>query len=180
MKERNNRDIFGRARREACLDLIHATDGMASNADLEQAARIAQQKVIEKVGNGSEKRFVYYALHSGMVKSVRIPDSIEGALGDVYDKIDGWVTLNPEFGLPELPYQVKSSRRDAKLFKEGDPNTKIKPDSGFTRLHGLMIVINSGPSVKQAGFRRQLEEEIQRIKPILKAHPSYANFRNLK
>jgi len=166
---RNERDRFGVARREAILDELTVTGGKASNKDLDQAARKAELAAIEKVGIESESRFDSFSARFRTISSVRPPTPEE----DTYRKIDRWVTFKEELSLPEWPVQIKSSYRDARLFKFGDPNTNKKPDPGFISLHGLIIVINCGPSVKYKSFRRQAYQEITRIKSILDTNPSF-------
>jgi hypothetical protein len=170
--ENRDRDVFGRARRDAILDKIHETGGTATSDVLDEAARIAQNRAIEKMGEESERRFVAYARQTDTVKSVRNASPED----DVYRGIDKWITLREDLGLPELPVQVKSSFHDARLYKQGDANTGRGPDPAFTRLHGMEIVLNCGRSVKLKFFKKQLHEETRRIKLMLKGNPSLVNF----
>lgn len=165
-----NRDVFGKARQEAIFDEIHKTEGTATTEVLDLVARKAELKAIENMGEESEGRFIAYARRTDIVKTVRNASPQE----DVFRKIDKWITLNEE-GLPELPVQVKSSYRDVRLFKYGNPETGRRPDLGFTKLHGIEIVLNCGRSVKLRTFKKQLHEEIRRVRLMLKGDPSLAN-----
>jgi hypothetical protein len=170
--ENRDRDVFGKARREAILDKIHETGGAATADVLDQAARTAENRAIEKMGEESEKRFVAYARQTDIVKSVRNANPLE----DVYRGIDKWISLRDDQGLPELPVQVKSSYGDRKVYMYGDPETGQKPDPAFRRLHGMEIVVNCGRAVKLKDFKKQLHEETRRIKLMLKGNPFLVNF----
>ena len=167
-----NRDVFGQARLEAILIANHEAEGMAPAEILDQVARKAELKAIEDMGEESENRFSVYARRLPIVKSVRNPTPEE----DVYRGIDKWILFTENQGLPELPVQVKSSYHDAKRYKYGDPNTGRRPDPCFTRLHGMQIVLNCGRSVKPGTFRKQLHEEMRRIRLTLKGNPSLTKY----
>jgi hypothetical protein len=169
--ENKDRDVFGRARQEAVLDKIHETAGTASAQVLDQVARKAEGRAIEKMGEESERRFVAYAKRTDIVKFVRNASPQD----DVFRGIDKWVTLSEDLELPELPVQVKSSFRDVRLYKYGDPNTGRKPDPAFTHLNGIEIVLNCGRAVNPKNFKKQLHEEIRRIRLTLKGNPSLAD-----
>ena len=174
MKDRH-RDIFGQARVEARLDMLSdAKDKpiQPTTQELDAAAKLAEQSAIEQVGEDSEKRFSAYAKHLEIVKSVRNANPLD----DVYRGIDKWILFREDQGLPELPVQVKSSYRDARLYKHGDPNTGRKPDPCFTRLHETEIVINCGRAVKPKAFRRQMMDEVRRIKLALNADPTLTKY----
>jgi hypothetical protein len=167
-----NRDVFGRARQEAMLDAIRETGGTATAEILDKAAKKAQSDAIEKMGEESERRFNAFARKTDCVKYVRNSSPLE----DVYRGIDKWMQLREDQGLPELPVQVKSSYKDVRLYKYGDPNMCTKPDPAFTHLHGIEIVLNCGRSVNLKAFKKQLHEETRRVKLTLKADPSLVRF----
>lgn len=163
-----HKDVFGQARLEAILKANHETGGMAPAEVLDQAARKAELTAIEKMGEESEDRFSVYARRLPIVKSVRNSTPEE----DVYRGIDKWILFTGDQGLPEMPVQIKSSYHDAKRYKYGDPNTGKRPDPCFTRLHEIEIVLNCGRSVKPGAFKKQLHEEMRRIRLTLKGNPS--------
>ena len=174
--ENRDRDVFGRARSEAVLDAIHNSineTGKTPSTDvLDQVGRKAVNKKIEEIGEESEGRFVAYARLTDIVKSVRNSKPLD----DVYRGIDKWIQLRDAEGLPELPVQVKSSYKDARLYKQGNPNTGEKPDPAFTHLHGIEIVVNCGRAVNLKAFKKQLRMEVRRVKLMLKGDPSLTNF----
>ena len=167
-----NKDIFGQARQEAIFNTIHESGGTATAEVIDKAARKAESEAIIKIGEESEEKFDTFAKLTDIIKSGTDSSSYE----DVYRGIDKWVLLREDQELPGLPVQVKSSYRDCRLYKYGDPNKGIKPDPAFIRLHGIEIVLNCGPSVKPKAFRKQLHEEIRRIKLTLKGDPSLIKF----
>ena len=174
--ENRDRDVFGRARTDAVLDAIHdsiSETGKTPPTDvLDQVGRKAVNKKIEEIGEESERRFVAYARLTDTVKSVRKSKPLD----DVYRGIDKWIQLRDTEELPELPVQVKSSYKDVRLYKQGNPNTGEKPDPAFTHLHGIEIVINCGRAVSLKAFKKQLREEVRRVKLTLKGNPSLINF----
>lgn len=169
-----NRDAFGQARRDAVLNAIHESiseTGKSPSTDvLDRVARKAEGKVIERIGNQSEKRFVEFASKSLIVKSVVNANP----LNDVYDAIDKWTLFIDGFNLPPIPVQIKSSPRGVDVFKYGDPSQNKRPNASFQKLHGLMMVLNCGPSVKNPDlFDKQLRREIGRIVQIMdNDHPA--------
>ncbi len=160
MKERG---VFAQEKLNAMFNLIHETDGKAKGDDVIRAGEIALHKAIQRVGDNSEIRFTDYAKHLRIVKNVRdsTPDE------DVYDGIDKWILFQPEFGLPELPVQIKSSGKDVSLFMNGDPKKGILPDPNYTKAKGIMVVVYCGTSIEKIDLKRQLNCESRRIKRLL-------------
>jgi ribosomal protein L36 len=163
MKERaKNGDIFSHARREAILDTIRDTNGAASSDQLEQAARKAESKSIEKVGDESEKKFLKYVKRTKNIMFVQNAHPTD----DVYGGVDMWIRFNKEEQLPDLPVQVKSSFEDVDTFRE---------NSNYIKRNGIEVVINCGPRISDEDFNRQFNNEIRRIRASLKDNPSLLN-----
>lgn len=163
MKERaKHGGIFGRDRREAILDTIRDTDGAASSDQLEQAAKKAVSKSIEKVGDESEKKFLKY------VKGINNIFFVQNAhpTDDVYKGVDMWIRFKKEETLPDLPVQVKSSFKDVDTFRD-NPN--------YIKRKGMEIVINCGPKITEENFKQQFNNEIRRITASIKENPSLIN-----
>jgi len=160
-------DRIGRARLGAMLQA--QSEGRTSNPELEQAAKRAENRITERTGHQSEKRFVEFASKSPIVKLV----SSASALSDVYEGIDRWVQLVDGFRLPPLPVQIKSSFRGVELFMHGDPSQNKRPNYSFEKLHGLILVINSGPSTNLGLFNSQMRKEIGRVVRILDKNPDF-------
>jgi len=145
-------------RLNAYFDLIRATDGKATNQELEKAVRKAETIFVQKIGDRSEKKFMEFAKRIGDIKSVFKPSCED----DVFNGIDMWLKFNDTLGLPNLPVQVKSSDRDVNMFK-----TKRH----YIKHAGMEIVINCGPTVSLKMFRNQLTKEVSRIKNALISNP---------
>jgi hypothetical protein len=158
MHNSKERDAFARARLDAMLS-AHAA-GLTSNEDLENAAYEAEKRQIERVGVKSERRFDRFCRESEMlVVRVRKGTPLE----DVYDATDRWIVLAERYGLPELPVQIKSSFRGVREFK--------KNNNGYSKLAGLVIVVNSGPSISLGNLRTQINDEAKRIQHLLRKYP---------
>jgi hypothetical protein len=163
MKEKlKHGGIVGFDRRMALLDAIHNTEGTASSEQLEQAAKKAESKSIETVGDNSEKRFFKYVSRLDGIFFVQTAHPHE----DVYEAIDMWIRFKKNENLPDLPVQVKSSFEDVDTFRE-NPN--------YIKRNGIEIVINCGPRISDEDFNRQFNNEIRRIRASLKDNPSLLN-----
>ena len=162
-------DRFKRARLRAMLQA--QSEGKTTNEQLDHAAKQAENRITERTGNQSEKRFEEFALRSPMVKTF----TKASALSDVFEGIDGWIKMVDGFKLPPLPVQIKSSFRGVELFKHGDPTQGKKPNSSFERLHGLLLVINSGPTTNLNLFNSQIRREIGRVVHTLEKNPEFMN-----
>ena len=154
--------IFSRERREAILDKIHDTEGMASFDELEQAAKKAESKSIEEIGDKSEKKFLKYAGRIDIIFAVQNAHPHE----DAYKAVDMWIRFKNIEGLPDLPVQVKSSFKNVDEFRE-NPN--------YLKRRGMEIVINCGPKVTEENFNQQFMSEIRRIKASIKTNPHLLN-----
>jgi hypothetical protein len=160
MKEKSKYGgVIGFERRIALLEAIHNTEGTASSEQLEQAAKKAELKSIEKVGDNSEKRFFKYVSRLEGVFFVQTAHPHE----DVYKAVDMWIRFKKSENLPDLPVQVKSSFKDVDAFRE-NPN--------YVKRHGIEIVINCGPKISDEDFKHQFNNEIRRIRASLKDNPS--------
>jgi hypothetical protein len=159
------RDIFKREREKAILETLTKTHSGASFEEIEEAKKRAEHEAIQRVGEKSERRFLYYSKNlKRIVERVR-PGSFDD---DYYNSTDAWLKLSQKFNLPqELPVQVKSSYKDARIFKFGDPDTGREPNKNFIKRNGVMIVVNCGPSVKQRDLKKQFLDEIRRIQGML-------------
>ena len=156
MKEGNIRQV----RIDAMLQ-AHS-EGLISSFALEQAADSAVRRLNQKVGLNSEIRFDIFVSQIRMVKTVRYASSWD----DAHKSVDRWVTFKDEFGLPELPVQIKSSNNGVSFFKFGDPERNIKPNREFQKRNGEIIVVNCGYNVTQRDLIRQLQSEMKRVKLI--------------
>lgn len=148
-------------RREAVHKAIG--NGIINDGLLTIIANKAERNFTDGVGKKSEERFDKFANKIKFVKSVSNAPLLE----DLFLGIDKWITFDESFKLPQLPVQVKSSRDGVDLFKYGDIEKDIEPNPTFTRMKGLMLVINSGPSMTLKMFKRQLLCEAKRIKNLL-------------
>ena len=163
MKERvRPNDIFGYERREAMLDEIHATEGTASSDQLELAAKKAESKSIEEIGDKSEKKFLKYAGRIDIIFAVQNAHPQE----DAYKAVDMWIRFKKDEELPDLPVQVKSSFKDVDDFRE---------NFNYLKRRGIEIVINCGPKISEENFYQQFMGEIRRIKVSIKANPRLLN-----
>jgi hypothetical protein len=162
--------MFRWAREEAMLQVLANAKGKSAQPttqELIEAAEKAEKRKIEMVGNRSENKFVEFASKSRIVKCVVNANP----LYDAYDAIDKWVVLIDGFNLPPLPVQIKSSRSDVEVFKRGDTKKNKKPNLSFRKLHGLMLVLNCGPSSNPKIFDKQLRKEVGRIVNIISTDP---------
>ena len=152
----------------AIMDLIGTTDGKATAIEIDVVARMADRKSNEEKGNASENKFMFYA--------VRLPEVVNlrnASAEEIYFlKIDKWITFDKSLHLPELPVQIKSSRKAVNIYKEGDPETGKRPRPEFIKLNGIQIVINCGKSVGMPEFKSQMTDEIQRITNALHRRPT--------
>ena len=161
------RDYYKESKLQAIFKLIHDTEGKAKAEEVDRAGKNAVKKAMDEIGEESENRFTIFAERMAMVEHVRESSAEE----DIYGGIDKWILFKPELKLPELPVQIKSSYRQTILFMYGDQKKGILPDPSFSKLHGMMMVMNCGPSVEEGYFKRQIRSEIQRIKQTLKVNP---------
>jgi hypothetical protein len=150
-------------------------NGIMDDGLLTIVANKAERDFTDEVGKKSEERFDKFANKIKFVKSV----SDAPLLADLFLGIDKWMTFDESFKLPRLPVQVKSSRDGVNLFKYGDAERHIDPDPTFTRMKGLMLVINSGPSMTAKMFKRQLLSEAKRIKNVLNSEHIPSGYTNL-
>ncbi|MCX6704829.1 MAG: hypothetical protein NT162_00620 [Candidatus Woesebacteria bacterium] len=167
-ERRYGRDVFRESREREMLRVLSETGGLATAEQMEEARRRGNTKAIERVGNRSEKAFDEFAFRSCIIKSVINP----GPLSDVYDAIDRWILFVDGFNLPPLPVQIKSSQRGVQEFKQGNPNQNIRPNYSFKKLHGLILVLNCGPSSNLDIFDKQLRVEAGRIINAISKDPS--------
>ena len=158
--------MFRESRETEMLNTLTETQGLATPNQIDDASRRGNNKAIERVGNKSEKNFGYYASRSHVIREAINPNPID----DAKVAIDQWVLLKDVLHLPPLPVQIKSSPKDVNLFKYGENGTK--PHRAFTKLNGLMIVINCGPSSDIKSFDQDLKSEIQRIRSIIHENPA--------
>ncbi len=161
-KERNGVE---NERMKAIFDMIRDTGGKALPEDLITAGRIAQKDISDKIGKRSEKRFTQFVESFEFVSSIRNSNPLD----DVYCGIDKWITFTSDQKLPELPVQIKSSPNAVQFYKYGDPKNGKAPDTAFTKLQGLQIVVCCGDMVTKNQLWHELNREIKRIKSILES-----------
>ena len=169
MKEKRNFDLFAQRRLDAMIS-AHSR-GLTSSEELVEAARMAEQRAIEEIGAATENRFLTFSKMVKSIKEVRNGTPQE----DVYRGIDKWVIFKRHLNLLALPVQIKSSDKDVRKYKYGDPQKNTGPNPGFIKLQGVLMVINCGPSVKPEYFKKQIYLETRRIRNILEVNPSLAD-----
>lgn len=107
---------------------------------------------IERVGLESEARYERYVSSHPDIKFKR-----GTPLEDVYDAIDYWESF-PNERLIDLPVQIKSSYNGVRIFRH---------DKRYKERKGIMLVLNTGPSVSLEEFDQQHSDEIQRVMQAL-------------
>lgn len=135
--------------------------GITDTSELEKIRENSIKQKIYQIGRETEDRFVGFIFEHPTISFVRISSHAD----DIEQGVDFWIKLNPKYGLPLLPVQVKSSRRDVKKFVNNDPK--------YLRAKEGIIVLNCGPSVTRQKLLKKLEAEILRVRQIFVENPTH-------
>lgn len=137
--------------------IAKAKAGGECDADkLEQIGEHARLAEMFRIGRESAARCEEYLKVQPNVLRVRESSYEE----DLEEGIDKWADYEEGSHLPpSIAVQVKSSYKDVDAFKLGKE---------FKDREGMIMVLNSGPSVTLAEFTVHYESELGRIKEILK------------